>query len=210
MKFDESKVRKEWSDDLKGKKGYFSDKISKGNNCLRLYVEREYKDAFGIAAECGINKFPFAEYPFRNGIGSTWRYFYPIEEIKQDEEQKVIDVIIAGSSNVDCWVWNRNKKDGFRAQVSGFGNYKIGRMFFTNLNGRWYDHAIPYKEPGHEFKPFEQVLVRCCNESAWNCDYFSRKDANIFVCVGDAWEQCIPYAGNEKLLGTTDNPEAQE
>lgn len=27
-----------------------------------------------------------------------------------------------------------------------------------------------------------------------------------FICVGFEWKYCIPYEGNERLLGTTQNP----
>ena len=30
---------------------------------------------------------------------------------------------------------------------------------------------------------------------------------SLYICVGSIYEQCIPYEGNEHLLGTTDNLE---
>ena len=32
-------------------------------------------------------------------------------------------------------------------------------------------------------------------------------DENLYITInGDEWGQCIPYEGNEKLLGTCDDP----
>lgn len=55
------------------------------------------------------------------------------------------------------------------------------------------------------FKPFDKVLIRVGNNSKWTCDFFSYYHNGCFHCVGtDDWSQCIPFEGNETLLGTTD------
>lgn len=65
-------------------------------------------------------------------------------------------------------------------------------------------------EPKCSFKPFDKVLVRCGN-GIWGATFFSRcdnKSAWAYVGVDcNNWEQCIPYEGNEYLLGTNNNPE---
>lgn len=67
------------------------------------------------------------------------------------------------------------------------------------------------KEPEHEFKPFDRVLVRDDDEQRWICDIFSNvEEDRTFCCVGGTWPQCIPYEGNEHLLGTTNNPGEHE
>lgn len=56
--------------------------------------------------------------------------------------------------------------------------------------------------------PFDKVLVRDGDDDKWVCDIFSHIDENDFYyCVGTRWRQCIPYEGNEHLLGTTKKPE---
>lgn len=68
-------------------------------------------------------------------------------------------------------------------------------------------HVEPVKviEPKCSFKPFDKVLVRCGN-GIWGATFFSRcdnKSAWAYVGVDcNNWEQCIPYEGNEHLLGT--------
>lgn len=65
-----------------------------------------------------------------------------------------------------------------------------------------------------EFKPFDKVLVRDCNEVKWEIDLFQEyeefKSDLYYSCLASTWNQCIPYEGNEHLLGTTDNPEQHE
>ena len=57
-----------------------------------------------------------------------------------------------------------------------------------------------------EFKPFQKVLVRDYNDEAWTANIYSHRDDNstyIHRTVGDvSWRYCIPYEGNECLLGT--------
>ncbi len=64
--------------------------------------------------------------------------------------------------------------------------------------------------PKCPFKPFDKVLVRDDEDEVWKADYFSHYewDDKIapYVCVGSYFRQCIPYEGNQHLLGTTNNP----
>lgn len=65
-------------------------------------------------------------------------------------------------------------------------------------------------DQSHQFKPFDKVLVRDSDDDVWECDFFSRMAQNgFYICVSTFWQQCIPYEGNEHLLGTTNNPEQQ-
>lgn len=69
---------------------------------------------------------------------------------------------------------------------------------------------VKVAEPKCSFKPFDKVLVRSGN-GIWGATFFSRydnKSAWAYVgvdCIN--WEQCIPYEGNEHLLGTDKSPE---
>ncbi|MBD5641849.1 MAG: hypothetical protein HDQ91_05475 [Desulfovibrio sp.] len=66
------------------------------------------------------------------------------------------------------------------------------------------------KKPEPVFKPFDKVLVRDKDDEIWRCNLFSHTNEGIYVCVIHAWEQCIPYEGNEHLVGTTGKPEADD
>lgn len=63
----------------------------------------------------------------------------------------------------------------------------------------------------HQFKPFEKVLVRDSIDDVWRASFFSHIKENdgryVTTCV--TWKFCIPYIGNESLLGTTKDVEGQ-
>ena len=62
-----------------------------------------------------------------------------------------------------------------------------------------------------ELKPFDKVLVRHQKTEEWSANIFSHTDKTDeyldYVCVNGRWEFCIPYEGNESLLGTTNDVE---
>ena len=61
-------------------------------------------------------------------------------------------------------------------------------------------------KPKCEFKPFDKVLVRDSKASKWRANLFSHKNIDEpYYCVYASWNYCIPYEGNEHLLGTTKN-----
>ena len=61
----------------------------------------------------------------------------------------------------------------------------------------------------HQFKPFEKVLVRDSIDDVWRASFFSHIKENdgryVTTCV--TWKFCIPYIGNESLIGTTKDVE---
>ena len=61
----------------------------------------------------------------------------------------------------------------------------------------------------YQFKPFEKVLVRDSYEDKWRASFFSniREGYAKYVTTGLVWKFCIPYEGNEHLLGTANNVE---
>lgn len=67
---------------------------------------------------------------------------------------------------------------------------------------------VPDQETQPQLKPFDKVLVRDDNDAEWKCDFFSKISNNgYYDCINSWWSQCIPYEGNEHLLGTTNKPE---
>ena len=69
---------------------------------------------------------------------------------------------------------------------------------------------VPNKFDINTLKPFESsVLIRTENSDIWEGDIFVRYDRNAtvnkFHCIGGWYEKCIPFKGNEWLLGTTND-----
>lgn len=58
------------------------------------------------------------------------------------------------------------------------------------------------------FKAFDKVLVRNNERQVWRANYFSHYEGDdeelSYVCMDYPYRYCIPYEGNEHLLGTTD------
>lgn len=72
----------------------------------------------------------------------------------------------------------------------------------------WSKFNVNDQETKPQFKPYDKVLVRDSDDCNWVCDIFSHMtEGGCYVCVGSWRLQCIPYEGNEHLLGTTNNPE---
>jgi hypothetical protein len=86
-------------------------------------------------------------------------------------------------------------------------------MLFPSRDQRdWRKFIVPDQvndqETKHQFKPFDKVLVRYGDGYVWQCNFFSSMDEDdYYVCVSSYWHQCIPFEGNEHLLGTTNDPE---
>ena len=64
-------------------------------------------------------------------------------------------------------------------------------------------------KPKVEFKPFDKVLVRDNDTEPWMPAFFEREYKHkFFLLSGFCFNQCIPYEGNESLLGTTKGEES--
>lgn len=67
---------------------------------------------------------------------------------------------------------------------------------------------VPDNEP--QFKPFDKVLCRDNDDDVWKANLFSHEECELsypyYVCGGNFYKQCIPYEGNEELVGTTKKP----
>ena len=76
--------------------------------------------------------------------------------------------------------------------------------------GGKYNRATLQVEPVKKecpFKPFDKVLVRDDDGQEWKINFFSHYDEKVcykYRCLKAFYKQCIPYEGNEHLLGTTD------
>ena len=88
------------------------------------------------------------------------------------------------------------KKELFDALAKGGKAWDAEKKIIVNLKHKC------------EFKPFDKVLGRNEKDDVWEADLFShyREESQYpFRCIRFSRKYCIPYEGNEHLLGTTDN-----
>lgn len=63
--------------------------------------------------------------------------------------------------------------------------------------------VVDLKPKVDELKPFDKVLVRDSESDKWRANLFGYIDKDKYYhCVYANWVYCIPYEGNEHLLGT--------
>ena len=65
-------------------------------------------------------------------------------------------------------------------------------------------------KPKIELKPFDKVLCRDDIDKEWHIDLFESTETHNsynYKCMANYWKICIPYEGNESLLGTTKDVE---
>lgn len=128
-------------------------------------------------------------------------------------------------------VWSPMYGDGLVKKIDDESDYCICVNFFSGEgndfteDGKLYDTHVgptlfhkgtkiieapePKRRPVCAFKPFDRVLVRNDKEGGiWRVNFFSHlTEKNIsFVCLQHTWNYCIPFEGNEHLVGTSDDP----
>ena len=77
--------------------------------------------------------------------------------------------------------------------------------------GYTWDGETLKKKQKSQFKPFEKVLVRDSESEEWECTFYSHFDFNSkgrynHNTISGIYVMCIPFEGNEHLVGTTKNP----
>ena len=88
---------------------------------------------------------------------------------------------------------------------SGIGSFTI------DLQDEW--KLVPNKFDITTLKPFDKVLVKTnVHSPVWSIDFYGRYNIKVggsftpfAVTGGKYFQQCIPYEGNEHLLGTSDD-----
>ncbi len=146
----------------------------------------------------------------------------------EEEKQKLFKVI-----NNNCYKWNpvtktldrlfetkfkvgdkikrKDRDKCFIYEISNVYDDSYGLVGFTwVLYMRYQDdyELVPDKFDINTLKPFDRVLVRNTNIDYWKISlfgYISKGDKQYFMCnANSGFYQCVPFEGNEHLLGKTD------
>lgn len=82
---------------------------------------------------------------------------------------------------------------------------EIGKSIDIADQDEW--ELVPNKFDINTLVPFEsRVLVRTTNDDIWRPAIYGFANSDRYYIVGGIyWKRCIPYEGNEHLLGTTDD-----
>lgn len=132
-------------------------------------------------------------------------------------EVKLEDVRNEKNFSIYC-ITEKGGLDAFTSDGRIYSEYPHAEcVLFPSKDQRdWSKFIVPDQVPdkesdqSHKFKSFDKVLVRDDDDEEWMCNLFSRLDEyGDYVCVGSicSWKQCIPYEGNEHLVGISNKPE---
>lgn len=85
------------------------------------------------------------------------------------------------------------------------------KKFFDAMDkaGYTWDGETLKKKQKSQFKPFDKVLVRDAESDKWRCTFYSHFDSKSRYnhnTISGRYIMCIPFEGNEHLVGTTKNP----
>lgn len=144
-----------------------------------------------------------------------------ILSIQEDEEHYHAILIFKGGTDVYVYFdyFHRvltygTKIDENEKSISHLATDEEKQQLFSALkkeNKAWDADKKMFVDlkPKAELKPFDKVLVRDNEDDIWEVSLFGYKDGELYYRCdnGITWIQCIPYDGNEHLLGTTNNVE---
>ena len=151
-------------------------------------------------------------------------------EIEKQLEFKDGDIVVYGESVAICrriykhtlsFYISLNEMFGllFADEVESSEEYRFAtdeekQQLFEALakKGKAWDaekkQIVDLKPKVDVLKPFDRVLVRNCKSENWRANLFGYIDKDgFYCCVWANWAYCIPYIGNESLVGTTKDVE---
>ncbi len=197
--------------------------------------ENEFTQAFILKCIEGKEKgYCYIGYDFRlNKVFEAGKWYFD-RLATEEEKQKLFDTIKANgykwnpeTKTLDKLIVPKFKVgdiiqdiDTYKVKITEVniedGCYGYESMIINGIGGisfseqdKW--ELVPNKFDITTLKPFDKVLVRDTNGQVWTANLFSHVLGSIprlpitFVCVSRCPNQCIPYEGNEYLIGTTNN-----
>lgn len=125
--------------------------------------------------------------------------------VEYDKENDIWGIKLYGQSHTLDFC---KATDEQRAQFFAAAEAHYGGCF--NSETLEFDIPKPKLSPKPTFKPYDRVLVRDNDNQCWNPEFFTylKLGSSLpYQCFGCPFKQCIPYEGNEHLLGTTNAPD---
>lgn len=142
--------------------------------------------------------------------------------VLKNAETKTLEELIKPKFKVGDRI--KHKNDEHIITVTGIKNNCYFISYFNTITNKYQNAGVSIeKQDDYELIlnkfdittliPFEsKVLVRDENTEEWRGHFFSHYDSDSdrpYICIGanviSEYKQCIPYEGNEHLLGTTND-----
>lgn len=122
-------------------------------------------------------------------------------------ETKTLEELIQPKFKVgDRIVHKVNKESPFIITEITNDCYKGGTQYEVLIEQQNNFELVPYKFDINTLKPFDKVLTRANDDDSWVSNLYSHRIKDYYVVLNaELALQCIPYEGNEHLLGKTDN-----
>jgi len=191
-----------------------------GRDNINGLLDPEFLYVNGVDCACGKKLDVFFSHSYKQISMSE------ILDIQIDEEFKDGDVLASDSGNPFIFNGKYDLNGGMYYHVgvdaddklrvySGF-TWTIAKVHLATeeesaklfkalheAGKRWDTEQKCLEDLSKEFNPFDKVLCRDRNDQNWTCDLYSHKDDDLYMTIGCYYKQCIPYEGNESLLGTS-------
>ena len=131
----------------------------------------------------------------------------------------IFPCLVTGNYSKDTTKWccglmednNFFLNDGSDKWIAGFytlASEELRNKLFAAMDKAGYEWDDKTLKKKSQFKPFEKVLVRDNESLKWKCafySYFEPLSKYHYVTTNGAFAMCIPFEGNEHLVGTTNN-----
>ena len=129
---------------------------------------------------------------------------FDLETAKKIQAGEIAGKIVRNGCEVVILDYNSKRYLDYPIRIVYLDNDEVDYVTSEGLH-----IEVPDNDP--QFKPFDKVLVRHYNVSIWQPAFFREffddlSKTPYYTIDGNKWEQCIPYEGNEHLVGTTNNP----
>ena len=171
--------------------------------CYQNGNDFKFKKDFGIGRD--------TEYRFATD-GEKRKLFNIIKAngYKWNAETKTLEKLIEPKFKAGDKIKENNERFPSTRTID---NYVEGIGYYTTTHDwvriedqdNW--ELVPNKFNISTLQPFDKVMVRNDNSCVWKCNFYSHYSQYPYhyICVDTGYKQCIPYEGNEHLLGTNND-----
>jgi hypothetical protein len=155
-------------------------------------------------------------------VTSAFAYKFIVDIIKTHPDYKELELPVEPKFKAEDRIVSKSDKSTIYRIIT---LHEERREYVVEIEHKDYHESCPWiafedqddyelaPKPHYDIANFYAgmpVLVRDYDNTQWRYVQFSHcvgKDNPImFNACGNTWEQCIPFEGNEHLLGTTDMP----